>query len=116
MGHRGLVVVHIQGRGDRLGGQVGVLNQQSGEVVDAAMEAVDLGVDLDAIAGGDDHSLVDVFGLGRGPSELACAVSVDGELLEHVDRRTAVGGTDDKDAHRAPASSAPRPCALRCSW
>ena len=111
---RPVVVVDVEVRQQVLGGPARALDQQPGELLDAAVEAVDVGVDLQAVAGRDDGGLGDVLA-GRDVAEqLGRTLAVDGHPLEHGDRGGAVGDADDQDAH-ADAPSAPN-CALRCSW
>ena len=107
---RTVVVVDVEVRQQVLGGPARPLDQQPGELLDAAVEAVDVGVDLQAVAGRDHRGLGDVLA-GRDVAEqLGRTLAVDGHPLEHRDRGGAVGDTDDEDAH------AVAPWALRCSW
>ena len=50
VGDGALVVVDVEVRHERLGGLAGALDEQPGDVLDAAVEAVDLGVDLEPVA------------------------------------------------------------------
>ena len=44
--------------------------EQPSQILDAAVKAVDLGVDLDPVAGGDDQRLIDMCGVEGGGAEL----------------------------------------------
>ena len=83
------------------------------------MEAVDLGVDLDPVAGGDHGGLGDVLAGGGVGDQLLHAVVVERDPLEQRDRRGVVGDADHQDAHRIRDLDLARSalsCALRCSW
>ena len=110
VGDGAVVVVHVEVRQDRLGRRAGPLDEQPRHVLDAAVEAVDVGVDLEPVAGGDDRRLGDVLAAGRVVDQLVDAVAVQGDLLEEVHRRGVVGDAHDEDAH------AVSPWVLRCSW
>ncbi len=112
----GLVVVDVERCGERVCRELGAPHEQRGQILDAAVEAVHIGIYLDPVAGSQHNRLVDVSRVEHGRAQLRCAGWVDSELFEDVDRRAAVRRTDDEDAHTAPASSAPSSCALRCSW
>ena len=111
VGDGAVVVVDVEVGQQRLDALVGRGQQALREVLDAAVEAVDGGVDLEPVAGRDHGRLGDV-GVGQHVlDQLVGAVAVDREPLEQRDRRGAVGDADDEDRH-AVASWA----ALRCSW
>ena len=121
MGDRTVVVVHVEVRDDVLGRLPRVLAQQSRDGLDAAVEAVDLGVDLDPVARGQCGRLEHVLAVRDVADELGDGVGVERDLLEHRDRGGLVGDPDDEDAHAVsttlvrPGPSGPF-IALRCSW
>ena len=108
-----LVVVDVEVRQQRLGGLLGARDEQAGEVLDAAVEAVDLGVDLEPVAGHDRGRLGDVLTADHVGDQLDRAVGVEGEALEELDRSRLVGDADDQNAHETSSDPA---TALRCSW
>ena len=114
-----VVVVHVEVGYDVLRRSVdagGQLAQQPGHRLDAAVEAVDLGVDLDAVARREHGRLEHVVGLGDGVHELVDAGGVERQPLEHRHRSGLVGDAHHQDTHGLtmprewPASD------LRCSW
>ncbi len=54
------VVVHVEGRQHALCWQIRLLDQQCGQVLDAAMEPIYFSVDLDPVAGREHERLSDV--------------------------------------------------------
>ena len=113
VGDRPVVVVDVEVRQQVLGGPARPLDQQPGQLLDAAVEAVDVGVDLEPVAGRDHRGLGDVLAGGDVAEQLGRSLGVDGHPLEQRDRSGAVGDAHDEDAH------AVAPCAsggLRCSW
>ena len=114
VGDRALVVVDVEVRQQGLGRLRSALHQEAGEVLDTAVEAVDLGVDLEAVARDDGRGLGDVLAGDDVGDQLDGAVGVEREALEQLDRRGLVGDPHDQDAH----DTAPAPGAidLRCSW
>jgi hypothetical protein len=110
VGDGAVVVVDVEVRQHRLGGLAGPLDEQPGHLLHAAVEAVDVGVDLEAVARRDDGRLGDVLAGRDVVDELVDAVSVERHPLEQGDRRGLVGDPDDEDAH------AGAPWVLRCSW
>jgi hypothetical protein len=119
--------VHVQVR-DQLGAvATGDVAEQPRHVLDAAVEPVDLGVDLDPVAGRHHDRLQDVLGLGHEVRELGGAVGVERHRLQDRDGRAAVRDPDAEDAHEpttrattSPMSRGAAPTApatdLRCSW
>ena len=117
VGDGAVVVVDVEVRQHRLGGLAGPLDEQPGDLLDAAVEAVDVGVDLEPVAGGDDGRLGDVLAGGdvvrsawrrRRPSSATRSSS--------DDRGGVVGDAHDQDAHAATARSTCahwRACAAR---
>ena len=108
---RAVVVVDVEVRKHRVGGLAGPLDQQPGELLDRAVEPVDVGVDLDPVAGRDDGRLGDVLAGGHGLDQLGDRVGLGRDLLQQGHRGGVVGDADHEDAHDAVTS----PC-LRCSW
>ena len=94
---------------------LGQVAEQGRDVLDAAVEAVHLGVDLDPVAGRDHRRLGDVLGLGDGVRQLGRAVGVEREPLQHRDRCALVGDPHAQDAHGDPttlATTSPRSIGL----
>ena len=118
VGHGPVVVVDVEVRHQRPGRLARALDEQPRDLLHRPVETVDVGVDLQPVAGGDDGRLRDVLGGGHVGDELDQAVVVEGEPLEDGHRRGLVAHTDHEDAHAAPPGSvtAPAPLALRCSW
>ena len=114
VGDRALVVVDVEVGQQRLGGLLGAGDEQAGQVLDAAVEAVDLGVDLEAVAGDDRRRLGDVLAGDDVGDQLDGRVGVEREALEQLDGRGLVGDPHDEDAH--DTSSAAGASDLRCSW
>jgi hypothetical protein len=73
--------------------------QHGRHVGEAAVERVDHGVDLDAVARGDEHRLRDVLAAQHLAHELGHVARRDGGPLEHVDGGTAVGQPHDQHGH-----------------
>ena len=95
-----VVVVDVEVRHQRLGGLAGALDEQPRDLLDAAVETVDVGVHLEPVARGDHGCLADVLAAHQVVDELGDAVGVEGEPLEQRDRSRLVGDTHDQDAHR----------------
>ena len=81
-----LVVVDVEVWQQRLGGLLGAGDEQPGQVLDGAVETVDLGVDLEAVAGDDRGGLGDVLATHDVGDQLDHAVGVEREPLEEVHR------------------------------
>ena len=121
-----VVVVDVEVRDHGVDGLAGEVAQGRADRLDAAVEAVDVGVDLHAVAGGQNGGLLDVVGVVHRLGELLHAVTVEREALEQRDGGRVVGHPHDEDAHASTASSgssvrvagaAPSPARdLRCSW
>ena len=123
VGDRAVVVVDVEVGHQRLGRLTGAVDEQAGDLLDAAVEAVDVGVDLEAVAGRDDGRLGDVLAGGDVGDQLGHAARVEREALEQWTRGGLVGDAHDEDAHAVTSSSCNRskssatvPPALRCSW
>ena len=115
VGDRALVVVDVEVRQQRLGGLLGPRDEEAGEVLDAAVEAVDLGIDLEPVARDDRGGLGDVLAGDDVGDQLGRRVGVEGEPLEQLDGRGLVG---DPHARRTLATTHPPirarpPCAAR---
>ena len=127
VGDRAVLVVHVEVRQHRLGRLAGPLHEQARELLDAAVEPVDLGVDLEPVAGGDDRGLGDRRArLGVG-DQLGDTVGVERDPLQQRHRGRVVGDAHHEDAHEACSRrsggsgvsgvAAPRRTPdLRCSW
>ena len=112
-----VVVVHVEVAEDLLGPQAGTLAHQHRQRLDTAVEAVDVGVHLGAVAGGEHRRLGDVLELGDLAHHLLGGLGVQGHPLEHRDRCGLVGDAHDQDAHAvSPTSSRRAAVDLRCSW
>ena len=99
-------------------GDAGALGEQLGDVLDAAVEPVDVGVDLDPVAGRRARApRRRARWRRRRASSLATPSASSATPLEQRDRGGVVGEADDEDAHRRPprgsARRAGRPCAAR---
>ncbi len=114
VGHRALVVVDVEVREELLGRLAGPLDEQARDVLDAAVEAVDLGIDLEPVARDDRRRLGDVRATHHVGDQLEGGIAVEGETLQEGHGGRLVGDPDDENAHEA--SSAPAATALRCSW
>ena len=108
VGDGAVVVVDVEVRQHRLGGLAGAVDQQPRHVLDAAVEAVDVGVDLEPVAGRDDRRLGDVLARGDASISLRTPSASSGDLLEQPDRRGPVGDPHNQDTHAVAA--------FRCSW
>ena len=110
VGDGAVVVVHVEVRDHRLGGLAGPLDEQPGHLLDAAVEAVDVGVDLEAVAGRDDRRLGDVLARGDVVDQLVHARRRRG--------RPAPAARPARTCGRCPRPE--RSCAaapaFRCSW
>ena len=82
--------------GDRHAGLVG---EHLADGRQAAVEGVDDGVDLDAVAGGEHHGLGHQRRLHDPVDELDLLRFVGAELLQNGDGRAAVRDTEEQDAH-----------------
>ena len=119
---RAVVVVDVEVRQHRLGALAGPVDEQPGDLLDAAVEAVDVGVDLEPVAGRDDRRLGDVLAARR-RRRSACArrrassatrssSATGAELWEMPTTRTLIGAPRS----HGPSGSSRCPWALRCSW
>ena len=118
VGHRAVVVVDVEVGQEILGGAARAFDEQPGQLLDAAVEAVDVGVDLQAVAGRDDGGLRHVLSRCDVARELGGPLAVDGDALQQRYGRGPVGDADHEDAHAvAPRLSTWAPTLdLRCSW
>ena len=98
---RAVVVVDVEVRQHRVGGLAGPLDEQPGELLDRAVEPVDVGVDLDPVAGRDDGRLGDVLAGGHGLRQLGDRVGLGARPARAGHRGGVVGDADDEDAHDA---------------
>ena len=94
-----VLVVHVEVRGELVDGHAGPPGEQLGGLGDAAVELVDVGVDLDPVAGREHDRLAGVVAADDVVEQLLGGVAGQGGALEQVDRRGAVGQADDEDAH-----------------
>ena len=99
----------------------GQLAEDPRDRLDAAVEAVDVGVDLDPVAGGQHRGLQHVVGQLDGVDELLHPVAAESQLLQQLHRCGVVGDAHDEHAHAVAAWSSgtgpgEAPWDLRCSW
>jgi hypothetical protein len=106
--------VDVEVRQQRLRGLLCTRDEEPGDVLDAAVEAVDLGVDLEPVARDDGGRLGDVVAAHDVGDQLGGAVGIEREALEQLDRRGLVGDPYDENAHET--TSVPGTTDLRCSW
>ena len=99
---RAVVVVHVEVRQHLVGRLAGALADHPRDRLDAAVEAVDVGVDLGAVAGGEHRRLGDVLALGDLADQLLHALGVEGDPLQDRDGGRVVGDAHDQDAHGVP--------------
>ena len=100
---RPVLVVHVQARGQLLRGDARVPGKQLAHPGDPAVEAADLGVDLDPVAGGDHERLRDVRQQRDIVQQLAKRVAADRGALKDRNRRALVAQANDEDAHSCTA-------------
>ena len=100
-----VLVVHVEVRGELVQGDAGPPGEQLGGLGEAAVELVDLGVDLDPVAGGEHDRLGRVVAGDHVGEQLGDGVGGQRDPLEQVDRRAAVGQADDEDAHVVTTSA-----------
>src|SRR5690606_13088657 len=116
---RAFLVVHVQGRRQLVRGDAAVPLQLVRQLGHADVEPGDVGVELDPVAGDEQHRLQHVLGVVQRRGELAVRRARD-RALQHVDRRRAVVETHDEERHAPPpvssmASTASIPM-LRWTW
>jgi hypothetical protein len=119
VGHGRVVVVHVQVRKQQLVGLGARLEDHPRDRLDTAVEAVDLGEDLDPVAGREHGRLDDVLEVEHVADQLVRALAVTGDLLEDRHGRGVVGHAHHQDTHATtPGSRGPGVAgvALRCSW
>ncbi len=75
--------------------------QHAGDLGDRGVEAGDVGVDLDAVAGRQRQHFADRVVAVQFAEHLRQVLGRDARALEHGHRRRAVGQADHKQAHRA---------------
>ena len=102
---RRLRVAHVQMTAQFVHGEAGVLREQGHHVVERGVERLGRGVHLDAVAGGDDHRLVDVLAADQVLGQRVTVGFGDGHRLEQGDRRTVMGQSHQEDAHTRPPSA-----------
>jgi hypothetical protein len=105
--HGPVVVVHVVVLGQLLGRDPGVLADQLGKVGQRAVEAADVGVDLQPVAGRHRYRLGDVLGADGVADQLRHPVRGERDLLQQRDGRGAVGQADHEQAHAGLTSSYP---------
>src|SRR3712207_6429790 len=93
-------------RRELLDAGAGLAGQHAADLGDAAVEAVDLGEDLDPVAGGQDQRLADVVAAHQLVQRLDLVVAGHGELLEQRDGRGPVADADGEQAHAIPPAGA----------
>src|SRR5690606_33148196 len=134
------LVVHVEIGGELLQADPAVLGEQRGQLGDTGVELVHVGVQLDAVAGGQHGGLGSRLG-GHGVlRQLGLVVRAQRGTLQDADRGTAMAQSDGEKAHagitvdmspsgpwsvdssrptavwgRTPSPTASTP-ALRCSW
>src|SRR4051794_4890916 len=106
-----VLVVHIEMCGQLVQADTGDAGEQLGDLRDAAVEPLDVGIDLDAVARRQHHGLVDVRALLQVMQQLAHVVTHDGNALEQRNRRAAVREADGEQAHAIEPTSAATPSA-----
>ena len=99
VGDRGLVVLAVEVGAQLVGRQPGQLAEEVADVGVGAVEALGDGVDLGAVAGREHDDLADVRSQPQVDQRLGPGVAVEGDALEHVERRRAVVDPDDDDGH-----------------
>ena len=104
-GHReqvldgGLAVADVGIFGEVRNRHAGVVGKYLADGRQAAVEGVDHGVDLDAVAGREHHGLGYQRRLHHPVDDLDLLGFVGAELLQNGDRRAAVRHTEEQDAH-----------------
>lgn len=76
-----------------------MLGEQRGQLGDARVELVHVGVQLDAVAGGEQRGLGGRFGGDRVLQQLDLGVRVQRGPLQDADRGAAVAQPDDEETH-----------------
>jgi hypothetical protein len=107
---RAVVVVDVEVRDQRLDALAGGLEQTLGDVLHAAVEAVDRGVDLEPVAGRDDRRLGDVRVRQTSSTSLAAPPGSTARRSRRAMGAEAVGDAHDQGRHAVSW------VALRCSW
>ena len=108
-----VVVVDVEVRQHRLGRLAGPVDEQPRQLLDAAVEPVDVGVDLDPVAGRDHGGLGDVLAGRDVLDELGHGLGVERDLLEQGAPGRCCGTCPRRGRSCRTASGA---WALRCSW
>ena len=103
MAHRTILVMHVEVRGELVGGYPAVAHEQVADRRDAGVEAVHVGVDLHPVARGDDEGLGHGFRLGHVAEQLAKRVTVHGSPFQDRHRRALVTEADYQHAHLSTA-------------
>jgi hypothetical protein len=99
MGHRSLVMLAVEVRGDVAGGETARLAEEITDVLVGAVEALGYRVHLGAVARGQHHDLTDVVSHDEAVQRLRHRTVGDGDPLEQLHRRRAVVHPDDDDGH-----------------
>lgn len=95
----GLGVAHEGVLAQIVDGEPGAGAQDVGDGFQSGVEGLDDGVDLDAVAGGDDHDLVDVGRLHELRQHLGTIGLGDRQFLENRHRRAAVRRAEQQNRH-----------------
>ena len=97
--HRFGVVKGIELVGDGLGGESRELGEHLADVGVAAVEALGVGVDLGAVAGGKQHRLAEMGGRRQLVERFGQVAGRDRHPLKQIERRGSVITTDDYQRH-----------------
>ena len=95
----GLAVADVGVLGQLAHRETGVIGEHLTDCGESAVEGVDDGVDLDPVAGGQDHRLGHQRGLQHLLDDLDLVGIAGGELFENRDRSAAVRHPEQQDAH-----------------
>ena len=97
--HGAVLVVRVEVRGELVEVDAGMAGEQLGHLRKPGVEHVHLGVDLDAVAGGEHHRFAGVVADGNVVEQLTHGVRREDDPLQEIDRRGAVGQAHDQGAH-----------------
>src|SRR5690606_32523780 len=115
--HRAVLVVDVEVLGKQVHGHPGRGRDSPSDLGERAVERLGLGVDLDAVAGGDDDGLGDILLLDDAGLESGLVPAAEDDLLHQAHGSGAVGDADGEQAHWATTASPPvTPSARCCSW
>ena len=96
--------MHVQMRGELLGGDAAVPGEKFADCRHAGVEPVHVGVDLDPVAGGHDENLGHRFGLEHVAEQLTEGVTAERGPLKQGDRGALVAEADNQHAHLSTAA------------